>query len=209
MRSFHVSGTFKEEIGSAGWEIVGMISQQREMHISLPPEDVLVNILAFVPTKLAASTSVLSKKWRNVFALVGNLDFDDSVLLQPEEVRKDRDVIQKCFRNFVNRTLALQSGSPVKKFSLKCHIDEDSEMTYVCPWIRNAVERNVLELDVSIKRRWELKTHGQLFLPCELFTSKTLVKLTLGTRITLGMLPLDVSLPALFIDSIYFYEDDL
>ncbi|ESQ56130.1 hypothetical protein EUTSA_v10025492mg [Eutrema salsugineum] len=96
------------------------------------------------------------------------------------------------FRNSINRVFALQSGLPTKKLSLKYHIEEDSEIAYVCPWICYAVEQGVLELKVTIKM-----THSQLSLPCELFTSKTLVKLTLGTGINLAKLPPDVSLPAL------------
>ncbi|KAL1196585.1 F-box/LRR-repeat protein [Cardamine amara subsp. amara] len=182
--------------------------------ISWLPDEVLGNILSLISTKQAASTSVLAKKWRNVFALVHNLDFDDSDLLQPEE----RDVKWESFRNFVDRTLALQCGSPIKKFSLTCLIDVESEMSDVNRWICNAVERGVLEMDLSIDtfKRHPLKmprtTTGEVFLPCELFTSKMLVKLTLGTQISLGNIPSDVFLPALkslFIETIFFVYEDL
>ncbi|EFH54539.1 predicted protein, partial [Arabidopsis lyrata subsp. lyrata] len=133
----------------------------------------------------------------------------------------------ECFRNFVNRTLALQCASPLKKFSLKCHYDHDSELAHVFPWVCNALDRGVVELGVSIKPRWDpvprsetgvwqlpvnIQTHGDVFLPHALFTSKTLVKLTLGTRVAFGKLPPDLSLPALktlFIDSIFFEYEDL
>ncbi|CAF2055908.1 unnamed protein product [Brassica oleracea] len=49
-------------------------------------------------------------------------------------------------------------------------------------------------------------------LPCALFTSKTLVKLTLGSHIDLGNIPPGVSLPALkslFINTIFFTYGDL
>ncbi|KAG7566424.1 F-box-like domain superfamily [Arabidopsis suecica] len=195
--------------------------------ISWLPDEVLGKILSLIPTKQAASTSLLAKKWRNVFRLVHNLDFDDSVLLQPEEDKQVRDVIKECFRNFVDRTLALQCASPLNKFSLKCHYDHDSELAHVFPWVCNALDRGVLELGVSIKPRWDpiprsetgvwqlpvnIQTHGDVFLPHALFTSKTLVKLTLGTRVAFGKLPPDLSLPALkslFIDSIFFEYEDL
>ncbi|XP_023638528.1 F-box/LRR-repeat protein At3g60040 [Capsella rubella] len=215
-----------EEIGSVCLDTKMLVTGSKDA-ISWLPQEVLGDILSLVPTKLAASTSLLSKKWRNVFALVHNLDFDDSVFLQPEEGKEKRHVIRECFRSFVDRTLALQCASPIKKFSLKYHYDYDSELTHVVRWVCNALDRGVLELAVSIKPRYEpyvrsetghwkpplnAKTHGEVFLPPALFTSKTLVKLTLGTRVSFGKLPPDLSLPALkslFIDSIFFEYEDL
>ncbi|CAH8269182.1 unnamed protein product [Arabidopsis lyrata] len=203
--------TFKEEAGSVYMDTKNLDTGSKDA-ISWLPHEVLGDILSLVPTKLAASTSLLSKKWRNVFALVHNLDFDDSVLLQPEEGKQRRDVIKECFRNFVDRTLALQCASPLKKFSLKCHYDHDSELAHVVRWVCNALDRGVVELGVSIKPRWDpvprsetgvwqlpvnIQTHGDVFLPHALFTSKTLVKLTLGTQVAFGKLPPDLSLPAL------------
>ncbi|XP_023635714.1 F-box/LRR-repeat protein At3g60040-like [Capsella rubella] len=204
-----------------------MLDTNSEDAISLLPEEVLGKILSLIPTKQAASTSVLSEKWRNLFTLVHNNDFDDSDLLRPEEGKEERDVVRESFRNFVDRTLALQCGSPIKKFSLKCHLHLDSEMSYVGPWISNAVGRGVLELDLSIHTRYKfvqdsetgcsrwpqgMKRRGDVFLPSELFTCKTLVTLRLGKHIFLGEFPLELSLPALkslFIDSICFAYKDL
>ncbi|CAH2063455.1 unnamed protein product [Thlaspi arvense] len=199
------SGTFEEEISSVCMDAKKLGPGLRDA-ISWLPQEVLGDILSLLPTKLAASTSVLSKKWRNVFALVDNLDLDDSVFLRPEEGKLRREEIRESFRSFVDRTLALQRGYPIKKLSLDYCIFEDSEMASMSRWICNVVERGVLEVDLSI---W---TNFQLYLPSELFTSKTLVKLTLGTEIGLGKIPGDVSLPALkslFINTIFFTYGDL
>jgi hypothetical protein len=59
------------------------LSGSRDVISSLP-DDISSHILSFLPTKEAASTSVLSKKWRYLFAFVPNLDLDDSVYLNPE-----------------------------------------------------------------------------------------------------------------------------
>ncbi|KAG7561482.1 F-box domain [Arabidopsis thaliana x Arabidopsis arenosa] len=177
--------------------------------ISWLPHEVLGDILSLVPTKLAASTSLLSKKWRNVFALVHNLHFDDSVLLQPEDGKQEWDEIRESFRNFVDRTLALQCASPLKKFSLKYHIhihNDENEWAHVVRWLSNALDRGVFEVNLSIK------TCFNALLPSEFFTSKTLVKLRLGTQISLVQIPPDVSLPALKIlifESIWIRPDNL
>ncbi|KAF2579525.1 hypothetical protein F2Q68_00003625 [Brassica cretica] len=79
-------------------------------------------------------------------------------------------------------------------------------MAYVSSWVSDAVEHGVLEVDVSVKPRL-----GMLFMPCELFTSKTLVKLTLGTQVQCDI-PSYVSLPSLkilIIETIFFESKDL
>ncbi|EOA12675.1 hypothetical protein CARUB_v10027829mg, partial [Capsella rubella] len=40
------------------------------------PEDLLLHILSFLPTKSVVATSVLSKRWRHVWKMVQNLKFD-------------------------------------------------------------------------------------------------------------------------------------
>lgn len=68
------------------------------------PEDVRVRILSFLTTKEAALTSILSKKWRNLFALVPCLDVDDSVFLHPEEGNLTLTLrIMHSFMDFVDR----------------------------------------------------------------------------------------------------------
>ncbi|CAH8308327.1 unnamed protein product [Eruca vesicaria subsp. sativa] len=57
-------------------------------------------------------------------------------------------------------------------------------MAHVFAWICNALERGVLEMRLSFKKK-----NKNLSLPSELLTSKTLVKLTLGTEIYLGEFP--------------------
>ncbi|ESQ44061.1 hypothetical protein EUTSA_v10005988mg [Eutrema salsugineum] len=171
--------------------------------ISWLPDEVLGSILSLLPTKQAASTALLSKKWRYVFRLVDNLDFDDSVSMH---VGNDKLAFPESFENFVDRTLSLQCDSPIKKFSLKVSSYDERQKACVCRWISNVASRGVLEADLRIQDM------GTFTLPPQLFVSKTLVKLTLGAQLYLENLPSYVLLPSLkflFIDSVYFQYGDL
>ncbi|KAH0865385.1 hypothetical protein HID58_082596 [Brassica napus] len=210
-------GTFKEETGSVCMESKKLEMGSRDL-ISCLPREVLGEILSLLPTKLAASTSLLSKKWRYLFALVHSLDFDDTVLLQPPP-EEGREELKESFRNFVDRRLALQCGcgSRIKKFSLTYLVTNSSDVVDERRWISSVVERGVLEVDVTLRPRWlgpvhTDEVHGNCFLPYHLFRSKTLVKLRLGTDTNVGKLPPDVFLPALkslFLDTIMFDDQDL
>ncbi|KAG5388186.1 hypothetical protein IGI04_029727 [Brassica rapa subsp. trilocularis] len=137
--------------------------------ISNLPDEILGKILSLVPTKVAASTSVLSKRWRNLLGLIDSLCFDES-----EEATSG----SHRFFDFVDKTFALLSESPIiKKLSLS-HIPtsgRDDDNSRVSRWIWTALERGLSELHLHATPR----CHG-VYLSRELFTSNTLVKLTLS-----------------------------
>lgn len=68
------------------------------------PDPLISHILSFLPTKTAASSSVLSKRWRFLFASATNLDFESN---------GDDDVASTSFMDFVERVLALQGSAPI------------------------------------------------------------------------------------------------
>uniref|UniRef100_A0A1J3JIB9 F-box/LRR-repeat protein n=1 Tax=Noccaea caerulescens TaxID=107243 RepID=A0A1J3JIB9_NOCCA len=79
------------------------------------PNELLCHILSFLTTKESALTSVLSKRWRTLFAFLPNLDLDDSVFLLSEEGKREKPGILQSFMDFVDRVLALQGDSLIKK----------------------------------------------------------------------------------------------
>ncbi|CAL9247960.1 unnamed protein product [Arabidopsis halleri] len=167
------------------------------------PDELLVQILSFLPTKEATSTSVLSKRWRTLFTFSPNLDFDNSILLQSKKRKRKMRNTQKSFRDFVDSTLALQGGKGIKSFSLKFieTLGDVNGVVDVNRWICNAVEHGVSELHLRID------CTRRCFIPSEIFTSTTLVKLSLVTQSYIPILPTVISLPALkvlFLDSIWF-----
>lgn len=153
------------------------------------PDEVISHILSSLPTKEAASTSVLAKKWRYLFAFVPSLDFDDSDFLHPEEGKREKDGILQSFMDFVDRVLALQGDSPIKKFSLnvKTGIDPDR----VDRWICNVLQRGVSHLDLFMDFEEDYS------LPYQISVSKTLVELKTGYGVDLYSWDDDMFLPML------------
>ncbi|CAA7024404.1 unnamed protein product [Microthlaspi erraticum] len=86
--------------------------------VSNLPDELLHQILSFLPTKDAAVTSVLSERWLNLWKLNPNLDIDDTDFLRPEDGKGERAEIRQSFVDFVDSVLARQGDSPIKKFSL-------------------------------------------------------------------------------------------
>ncbi|XP_010450733.1 PREDICTED: putative F-box protein At5g40050 [Camelina sativa] len=178
--------------------------------ISSLPDEILAHILSFLPTKRAASTSILSKRWRTLFhimnLLCSSLDLDDSDLLYPESERHSEDV-SDSFRDFVDKTLSVCNNNSLKKFSLKFQDDDVHHigLTTTRRWISKALEHGLSDLDLRIKM--PLMHKPPPLLPNTLYINNTLVKLTLGTELCLGKSPWK-ELEELYIHHIYIRDRD-
>ncbi|KAK9715255.1 hypothetical protein RND81_06G153100 [Saponaria officinalis] len=60
-----------------GRKILEMRDKGNLDRISSLPDELLANILSFLPTLSAVQTSILSNRWRYLFTLTRNLSFDD------------------------------------------------------------------------------------------------------------------------------------
>ncbi|CAN6832189.1 unnamed protein product [Brassica oleracea] len=140
--------------------------------VSNLPDELLCHVLSFLPTKSAALTSVLSKRWFNLWKLVPNLDINDSLFLHPQDGKGERQEIQRSFVDFVDRVLAMQGDSPINNFSLKC-ITGRVHPDIVNRWICNVLKRGVS--DLSLYTHFAKDLDDYLYrLPKEMFVKLSL-----------------------------------
>ncbi|CAN6559753.1 unnamed protein product [Malus baccata var. baccata] len=122
--------------------------------ISALPDALLCHILSFLPTKYAVRSTLLSKRWKNKWTSITNLDFEGGRDFCTDEKGCHGS---RHFMNFVGRYL---------------------DLFRIDAWICTAVMRNVVELDVGIFR-----IAGTTFqIPRSLFICKTLKVLRVWSK---------------------------
>ncbi|KAK2994923.1 hypothetical protein RJ640_004477 [Escallonia rubra] len=144
--------------------------------ISGLPDEILYQILSFLPAKYAVLTCVLSKRWKYLWNFITNLDFDGSSYLNPNNYSEPPDL----FCNFVDTVLKNCNSAEIQAFRLHYHktkiyhyCHKDIDHSRVSGWIGDVISRNVMELDLDIH---------SLQLPCNFFSCETLTVLKLHTN---------------------------
>ncbi|XP_074271842.1 F-box/LRR-repeat protein At3g59190-like [Silene latifolia] len=139
-----------------GTDVDDRRSKPRLDRISNLPDELLVLILSFLPTRYAVRTSILSRRWQYLFTLTDCLSFDDA----PWYASK------RSFEKFVNKVLELHQMSPIRKFSLVCRGSYNE--SHLNAWVKHAIQKGVEEFHYQVNK-YELP---DVFAMC-----KTLVKL--------------------------------
>ncbi|CAN6977657.1 unnamed protein product [Brassica rapa subsp. trilocularis] len=145
-------------------------------------DELLVKILLFVPTKVAVSTSILSKRWEYLWMWLPKLEYGNRRCSEPESKRL------QCF---LDRNMPLHRAPVVESFRLE--LDNSvfkPENIKMC--VVNAVYHSVRELEIV----YESDPAKPNILPTNLYTCKSLVILKLDGDIILDV-PRMVSLPSL------------
>ncbi|KAM7483509.1 hypothetical protein LguiB_008092 [Lonicera macranthoides] len=96
-----IPGSSKSVCGQRKWNknLVSVVG------ITELPDDILVTILSLLPMKVAARTSILSQRWKNLWKLItSHLDFDDWNALQ-EIDRWQLEALRQLSRRFNNNNL--------------------------------------------------------------------------------------------------------
>ena len=143
-------------------------------------DDLLIKILLLVPTKVAVSTSILSKRWEYLWMWLPKLQYGHR-----------REPEREKLRCFLDRNLPLHRAPVIESFRLE--LDNSvfkPENIKMC--VVNAVYHSVRELEIV----YESDPAKPNILPTNLYTCKSLVILKLDGDIILDV-PRMVSLPSL------------
>ncbi|KAL0689173.1 hypothetical protein Bca4012_088850 [Brassica carinata] len=159
--------------------------------ISSLPDEMILMIVRFLPAKEAARVSVLSKRFQKLFTIIQDPELDEN---------------QENLRGFLDRVSALpELITRIRRFSLKYKERVDSaDFALVNKCICHVLKLGVMDFQMCLDG-----VEKGYSLPPELFTSKTLAKLTLGKGFEIEALPRDAFLPALqtlVLDSVRFFS---
>ncbi|KAI3457259.1 hypothetical protein Pfo_013922 [Paulownia fortunei] len=124
-----------------------------EDRISVLPDDILHHVFLYLPIKSIAQTSVLSKRWKNLWYSFPDLDFttvntlaNASIVMSSNVGKRARSYILKGAK-YVDQILSLlEKHSDIRVLRFRAFLSF-SRLTGL---IRHAVKHNVQELDVEV-----------------------------------------------------------
>ncbi|KAM7498850.1 hypothetical protein LguiA_023264 [Lonicera macranthoides] len=178
--------------------------------ISSLPDCVLSHILSKLPTKYAVATTILSTRWKDLFAAIPepSLEFDDSLILNPGNNDDDEESNVEyriaSFAKFTYRVLNVifEEVGFVSRFTLK--LSEEYQDGQILDWIYAALQHAVPVIDLDI-----CMDYPDLFF--ELINGWTCLRfITLRNYIGI-YIPDSFTLPNLeylVLDGIQFYTND-
>jgi hypothetical protein len=150
-------------------------SIQTADRISDLSDSILCHILSFLPTKLAATTSVLSKRWKPMWRSVLTLDFDDETFKDPV-----------CFLRTIHSIMSLRDTTlPVHSFSFKCgsknsscNLTDQTDVNQIVNFVlQRKIENFNLHLPIYSPNSIELPT---TILCCRTLKVLKLINITVG-----------------------------
>ncbi|KAL9432243.1 hypothetical protein AB3S75_027292 [Citrus x aurantiifolia] len=100
---------------------------------------------SYIPTKHAVSTSVIARRWKNVWTAVPNLSFDDRLCQRPPT---STYVPLRGFADFVHTVLLRTNPAKIAKFSLYC--SRPTNLARFYDWIATALMHEVGEIQLYL-----------------------------------------------------------
>ncbi|CAK9146874.1 unnamed protein product [Ilex paraguariensis] len=150
-----------------------MVGDEKEgRSINNLPDSILLHILSFLEMKYVMRTSVVSKRWEDLWVSVPNLIFSLTESDVKSQIRLDK------IMNFVDRILLLHDSPKIQKFSLTCTEWSRCLNCYrFNSWLCSLVKHNVEQLKIDFRMDVQ-----QFKWPKVLVTCKSLVELHLEQK---------------------------
>ncbi|KAL4382083.1 hypothetical protein S245_013674 [Arachis hypogaea] len=158
--------------------------------ISALSNDILVHILSFLESKMAAATSILSSRWRNLWHSVSTVDLDDALFRYDKEL-----FVRFAYAVMLSRDVT----QPILNFRLKFEYPSCDECD-VELWLNTAIQRQVERIEL----------HARIMtLPIGILTCASLVVLKLEFLIVDRILTVHLpALKTLYLMRVVFAEDE-
>ncbi|XP_039003124.1 F-box/FBD/LRR-repeat protein At5g56420-like [Hibiscus syriacus] len=129
--------------------------------ISDLPDSILCHILTFLPTNMSVATSILSKRWIDLWSDVPILSYSTE--------------FKGSFADYLDKAFTMCQAQKIHKFSLDFKLIVTIDEEHLVTWISAAIDRNVRELKFSF-----CSSLGPLIrLPVRVFSCRALVCLKL------------------------------
>ncbi|XXG59630.1 hypothetical protein AAC387_Pa04g1680 [Persea americana] len=119
------------------------IKNQEEDHISQLPDAILHHILSLIPLKCAVSTSIVSKRWKELWKTM----WADTTTLEFCGKFATSDQSYHDTPRIINRFLRTHRRSTIDTFRL--HLDCEPDIQQ---WVEYAVEKRVKEIDLDFTK---------------------------------------------------------
>ncbi|KAF9588814.1 hypothetical protein IFM89_016174, partial [Coptis chinensis] len=187
--------------------------QNNEDRLSSLPDNILHKILDLLDTLYAVRSSILSKRWRDLWTCLSNLNFNSTI--DYEATNKHLNNKDEIFTKFVDQVFIHRDRScNIRTFHLFYNEEHFRVPHRFCSWILGSIQCNVQELNINIS------TFYSLHLPSCLFECKPLkvLKLKFGSiQVPLKLRPWffypgDIALPnlkTLHLESVCFVGEEL
>ncbi|KAG6779652.1 hypothetical protein POTOM_016046 [Populus tomentosa] len=142
-------------------------SSKKRDGISALPDEIIIHILSFLTPKDAAITSLLSRRWRNLWTFIPNLNFNVNHMARPDPLMRRR-----AFVRMVSNVLSLHSGQNINKFWI-CYELDCRSARYIDKWISFAIERKVENLILDLTEEQEIDVDPEMYtFPCFFFSDE-------------------------------------